>query len=357
MEQLSVPLEVWAWSAGVVAAAVLAALVAYWLLYSTARRIVARTRSLSDESLVKRTAAPAKLIFPLTALFATIPNLPLQPPLLGGLRHALSILLIIAVAWAAMRLLDVFEDAVSLRFGVGAASDFAARRISTQIHVVKRIAMVLIVIVAFGAVLMTFPQVWNVGASLFASAGIAGVVAGIAARPVLSNLLAGIQIALTEPIRLGDQVIVENEWGVVEEITSAYVVVRIWDLRRMVLPLTYFIERPFQNWTRSSTDLLGTVFLYADYSVPVDDLRQEFQRVLETSGLWDGKVSAFQVTNTTADSVELRALMSAPNSGAAFDLRCHVRERLIAFLQQRFPYSLPRVRAEIEQVATAGRAS
>ena len=177
--------------------------------------------------------------------------------------------------------------------------------------------------------------------------GLAALVAGLAARSTFSNLIAGVQIAFTQPMRLDDVVIVEGEWGWIEEIRTTYVVVRIWDLRRLIVPLSYFIEKPFQNWTRQTADLLGTVFLYTDYTVPVEEVRQEFHRVLESSKRWDGKVWGMQVTNASERSMELRALMSAPNASVAFELRCFVREKLIQFLQEKYPQSLPKTRAEL----------
>lgn len=195
--------------------------------------------------------------------------------------------------------------------------------------------------------LMTFPSIRHLGESLFASAGLAALVAGLAARSTFSNLIAGVQIAFTQPMRLDDVVIVEGEWGWIEEIRTTYVVVRIWDLRRLIVPLSYFIEKPFQNWTRQTADLLGTVFLYTDYTVPVEEVRQEIHRVLESSKRWDGKVWGMQVTNASERSMELRALMSAPNASVAFELRCFVREKLIQFLQEKYPQSLPKTRAEL----------
>jgi hypothetical protein len=200
--------------------------------------------------------------------------------------------------------------------------------------------------------LVTFPSIREIGTSLLASAGLAGLVVGLAARPTLANLLAGLQIALTEPIRLDDVVIVEGEWGKVEEITTTYVVVRIWDLRRLIVPLSQFIEKPFQNWTRQTADLLGTVFVYTDYSVSVDAVRQKLLEILQLSGMWDGKVWGLQVTNATDHTMELRALMSAPDSSRAWDLRCHVREKLIEHLQNRYPQSLPQTRVHLQQVVT-----
>jgi small-conductance mechanosensitive channel len=193
------------------------------------------------------------------------------------------------------------------------------------------------------------------GASLLASAGIASVVIGFAAQKSLSNLIAGFQIAFTQPLRLDDVVIVEKEWGRVEEITLTYVVVRIWDLRRLVLPITYFIEKPFENWTRTSSDILGTVFLYADYSANVEAVRNELTRVLKGAPLWDGKVGLLQVTNTSEKTIELRALMSARDASDAFDLRCLVRESLVAFLQRETPQALPKNRVDVTQVPSSAK--
>ena len=246
-------------------------------------------------------------------------------------------------------LIDVFEDVVSEKYKIGIHDDLRARKIQTQIHVLRRTAIVISCIVAFSIMLMTFPSIRQFGVSLFASAGIAGLVIGMAARPTLSSLLAGLQIALTEPIRLEDVVIVEGEWGWIEEITTTYVVVRIWDLRRLVVPISYFIEHPFQNWTRVTADLLGTVFLYTDYTVPVEKIRQELHRILKTTDLWDRKVWGVQVTDATPHTMEVRALMSASDSPKAWDLRCLVREKLITFLQQNYPQSLPRTRVEVER--------
>jgi small-conductance mechanosensitive channel len=207
--------------------------------------------------------------------------------------------------------------------------------------------MTLLVIVTISAALMTIAAVRQYGVSLLASADAAGIVVGLAARPVLSNLLAGIQIAITQPIRVEDVVIVEGQWGWIETITSTYVVVRIWDLRRLVLPLTYFIEKPFQNWTYQSADLIGTVQWSCDCVVPIEALRQKLDKIVRSTPLWDGKVAVLQVTEALGTTLTLRALVGARNSGDAWDLRCFVREKMIAFLQQEYPYALPRQRAEL----------
>jgi small-conductance mechanosensitive channel len=204
----------------------------------------------------------------------------------------------------------------------------------------------LIVVVTLSAVLMTFEPVRQYGVSLFASAGAAGLIAGLAARPVLSNLIAGIQIATTQPIRIDDQVVVENETGRIEEITSTYVVIRLWDMRRLIVPLSYFIEKPFQNWTRDSTNLIGSVFLYVDFSAPVDVIRAKLLEIVQASKLWDGQVAKLQVTDAKESGIELRALASARSAGDAFDLRCEIREQLIGFLQKEHAGALPRARQE-----------
>jgi small-conductance mechanosensitive channel len=197
--------------------------------------------------------------------------------------------------------------------------------------------------------LMVFQSVRQLGTAMIASAGVAGIVIGFAAQKSLGTLLAGFQIAMTQPIRIDDVVIVEAEWGKIEEITLTYVVVRIWDLRRLVVPITYFIEKPFQNWTRTSADILGTVFLQVDYGVPVDAVRQELTRILEASPNWDRKVNVLQVTDTKERTLELRALASSSDASKSWDLRCEMREKLVAFIQQKFPDSLPRLRTTIER--------
>src|SRR5262252_6775465 len=214
-------------------------------------------------------------------------------------------------------------------------------------RVLKRVVSTVVILITAGAALMTFDAVRQYGVSLFASAGIAGLVAGLAARPVLTNLLAGLQIAMTQPIRLEDAVIVENEWGWVEEITGTYVVVRLWDWRRLVVPLSYFIEKPFQNWTRQSPALIGSVLIYVDYMVPVARVREELTKIVSRSKLWDGQVANLQVTDAKNDTIELRALVSAADAGKTSDLRCEVREALIAFLQREYPDALPKRRAEV----------
>jgi len=232
------------------------------------------------------------------------------------------------------------------RNDINIENNLSGRKIRTQLDFIYKLAIIVTSIIAISVILMSFKPVRDLGTSLLASAGIAGILIGLAAQKSISNLLAGFQIAFTQTIRLDDVVIVENEWGKIEEISLTYVVVRIWDARRLILPISYFIEKPFQNWTRVSSELLGTIFFYADYSLPVDALRSEVTRLLSTLKQWDGKVNVVQVTDTTEKTMQIRILVSAKNSGDAFDLRCIVRERVIDFVQKNYPASLPKCRTE-----------
>jgi len=337
----------WLWSAGGLAGAVIVGLIAARIALAVAGRIARRTPTGLDDVLVRELARPVQLGLPLILVLLVAPALPLPPEALDILGRAVTLGLIATVGWVALALLDAGGKAIAERYRIDHPDNLSARRIRTRVDVMRRICGVIVVTVTIAIMLMTFPSVRHLGISLFASAGIAGIVVGFAARPALSNLIAGLQIALTEPIRIDDVVIVEGEWGWIEEIGTTFVVVRIWDLRRLVVPLSHFIEKPFQNWTRVTADLLGTVFIYADYTVPVEEVRAELHRILQSTPLWNGEAWGLQVTNTTDKTMELRALMSASDSGTAWDLRCLVRERLIAFLQERYPESLPRLRAEV----------
>lgn len=230
----------------------------------------------------------------------------------------------------------------------------AARKIATHVNLARKILNVFFVLFAVSGVLMTFDTVRQVGLSILASAGIAGVMLGFAAQKSLTTLISGIQIAITQPISIDDEVVVENEKGKIEEITLTYVVVQLWDQRRMIVPITWFIDRPFQNWSRTSPELLGTVFLYIDYTIPPESLRQELGRIVAATPLWDKRLAKMQVTNATDNSVEIRALVSAANSAALWDLRCLVREELIAFLRLNYPSSLPKVMMEPTPVSGTG---
>lgn len=280
-------------------------------------------------------------------LLGIMPLLALPEALANLARHAVSIFIICSVSWFCLRLAAGLETRILRQYDIGASDNLQARKIHTQLRVIGKIISVVIFIITFCAVLMTFEKVRQLGISLLASAGIAGVIMGFAAQRSLSTLFAGLQIALTQPIRIDDVVIVENEWGRIEEITLTYVVVRIWDQRRLVLPITYFTEKPFQNWTRKSADILGSVIIYVDYTASVQAIREKFFELLEKNELWDGRVRSMQVTAATERTMEVRALMSAADASAAWDLRCGIREQLIDFIQQQYPDSLPKIRGEI----------
>jgi small-conductance mechanosensitive channel len=337
----------WATSIVVAGVALILGIVAHRLIFAVLHRAARRRPGYLLSSMVGYAEAPSRAILPVLMLMAAEPWLRATAAHLAILLHALELTLIAALGWLAIAILNAVQDFISHRYTTEAADNLAARQMRTQVQVLRHIAGAVVVMVTIAVMLMTFPNIRHVGESLFASAGVAAVVAGLAARATLSSLLAGVQIALTQPIRLDDAVVVEGEWGWIEEITTTYVIVRVWDLRRLVVPITYFIEKPFQNWTRTTADLLGTVFVYTDYSVPVDEVRRALHSILEHSGMWDGRVWNLQVTNTTDRAIELRALMSAPNGPKAWDLRCHVREKLVEFLQREYPQSLPRVRADL----------
>ena len=332
-----------------VAAAFLAT-IGHRIGFSIVRRMAAAEgRGKLDLSVRRYLGQPVRILVLFVAAALVVPLLSLPTDLSQSLQHLLVLGLIAAVAWVLIGLAGVGVDLSAMHFDTSVRDNLTARRIQTQVQVLYRIAVVMIVIIATSTMAMTFPSIRELGISLFASAGLAGLAIGIAARPTLANLIAGLQIALAEPIRLDDVVIVEGEWGWIEEITTTYVVVRIWDLRRLVVPLSYFIENPFQNWTRRTADILGTVFIYTDYTVPVDRVRQALHDILQNSGMWDGAAWGLQVTNASEHTLELRALMSATDSGTAWDLRCHVREKLIDFLQNHYPECLPRIRADLDR--------
>jgi small-conductance mechanosensitive channel len=283
----------------------------------------------------------ALLIF---AMIVAIPAAPFDPNTASWLARLLLIAVISLIGWTAITALNIGADLYLRQFRIDTEDNLLARKHLTQVRVLMRTADVLLVIVTVAAALMTFEPVRQYGVSLFASAGVAGIVVGLAARPVLSNLFAGVQLAMTQPIRIDDQVIIENEWGSIEEITSTYVVVRLWDWRRLIVPLTYFIEKPFQNWTRETAALIGTAFIYVDYRAPIELIREKLGEIVKASKLWDGRVVNLQVTDAKEQTIELRCLMSANSAPHAFDLRCEVREKLVDFLQKRHPQALPRRR-------------
>jgi len=307
--------------------------------------------------LLKGRVSTGLLLGPLKPLALSVSGLLLRPamalyaaPYLPLYSHLVAILFVVAFSWFSMRAFRVASALIQRYYNLEKQDNLEARRVATHLELLRKVLNVLIVIVAVSIILMRFDPVRQVGLSVLASAGIVGIMLGFAAQRSIATLIAGIQIAVTQPIRIDDVVIVENEWGRIEEITLTYVVVRIWDQRRLVVPISHFLEKPFQNWTRTSAELLGTVYLYTDYQVDVEVLRKELQRIVEGTQLWDGRVVGLQVTNATERTLELRALVSARNSSDAWDLRCLVREKLLGFLREHYPGSLPKLRIEGEGV-------
>ena len=339
----------WGWTLIIIIVAIVLALGVHRIVFTAAARVLNRAKRPVANSVLQHSNQPAKALFAILAVFLVLPSLPIPLEMKNSLERMLALTFTGAMGWLAFKLTWVIKDVVTTKYDLTAADNLLAREVMTRVGVMQRILAASILVITACLILMSIPSIRQIGVTLFASAGIAGIVAGLAARPALTNLIAGIQLALTQPIRIDDVVIVEGEWGWIEEIRVTFVVVRIWDLRRLVVPLSYFIERPFQNWTRKTADILGTVFLYVDYSVPVQRVREELHALLQMNALWDGKVWGLQVTNATDRVIELRALMGARNSGEAWDLRCQIREQLIAFLHEEFPGSLPRLRAELPE--------
>ena len=297
------------------------------------------------QKLLTRVAAPTRLGLVVVALGVAVQFAPLGGPARSLLEWCLLLSLVVVVGWCAISIINTAADIYMRRVPQEAEDTLLARKHLTQVQLLRRIAVFAVGFVTFSAVLMTIPAVREYGMSLFASAGVAGLVIGLAARPVLSNLIAGVQLAVTQPIRLRDEVIVEGEFGTVEEIRTSYVVLRLWDLRRMVVPLSYYMEKPFQNWTRESTSIVGSVVWYVDYTVAIGPMRDAFLEMVRASPGWDGQTAALQVTDVTHDAVQVRGIMSAASSSAAFELRCEIRERMVVWLQTNHPRTLPQARA------------
>ena len=334
------------WLRGVGVIACVVWLLARWghLIEAAITALATRSEAAWDDLFAPLFGRAIRRLMPLIALILASPAMAVSPELETVFRNGVSLLLIGGVAFVLIELLSAAEAGVLQQYRLDVADNLEARKIHTQVRVLKKVAVVIVGIVTLASVLMVFEPVRQLGTSILASAGIAGIIVGLAAQRSIATLLAGFQIAVTQPIRIDDVVIVEGEWGQVEDITLTYVVVRIWDLRRLVVPITHFIEQPFQNWTRRSADILGSVFLQVDYTVPVHELRAELNRILSASPRWDGKVNVLQVTDVRERTLELRALASARDASQAWDLRCEVREKLIDYLRERHPGSLPQVR-------------
>ena len=325
--------------------AVIVGLVLERVLHAVARRAAARF--VVADRMVTHTRGSVRVLIPLVLVHLALVEATIPDAALAGLQHTVSVFIILAITALVVQLIAAIADVIASRHPTSVADNLQARSVQTQVRVLARTAMFVVGVLGVGSVLMTFPSVRQIGASLLASAGLAGLIAGFAARPVLGNLIAGLQIAITQPIRIDDVVIVENEWGRIEEITGTYVVVRIWDDRRLVVPLEYFIQNPFQNWTRRTSDLLGSVVLWVDFRMPLAPLRKELQRIVKATTEWDERVCVLQVVEVSERAMQLRILVSTQDAGLGWDLRCKVRERLIAYMQDAYPDYLPQVRATL----------
>ncbi|QXV64508.1 mechanosensitive ion channel [Mucilaginibacter sp. 21P] len=294
---------------------------------------------------------------PLLTLNILLPYFALKDDYADDVKKWLGILLLISFAALLTNAIKILEDFIYYKYDLNKEDNLKERKVRTQLQFVRKLTTVLIILITLALILLSFDNVRKLGAGLLTGVGIGGIIIGFAAQKSLGNLLAGFQIAFTQPIRIDDVLVVEGEWGRVEDITLTYVVLNIWDQRRLILPINYFIEKPFQNWTRTTSQLLGTVFLYVDYEVPIDSLRTELTRLLNETPLWDKRVGILQVTDVKPSTIELRALVSARNSSIAFDLRCYIRENLIKYLQQNYPASLPKNRIQIDSARDAFKKS
>ena len=346
MERIAEFLPDWATSLIVLALAVLLALWLHSVVYSVLESAV-RGGDLFRRSVVSRTRGPGRFAIVLLAIALAGAVAPLAENERVALRQTTVFCIVLVTGWALLAALHVWLVIYLRRFKLDSEDNLLARKHVTQTHILERIARTLIVLLTLSAALMTFDSVRQYGVGLLASAGAASLVVGLALQPMLKNLIAGVQLAITQPIRIDDALFVNDEWGNVEEITSSYVVIRLWDWRRMIVPLSYFIEQPFQNWTRESSALIGTVFLYVDFTVPSAELREKLEEIARASRLWDGRVVALQVTDFKESTMEIRMLVSASTAPRTFDFRCEVRKKMIAFVQQRYPEALPRIRTDL----------
>jgi small-conductance mechanosensitive channel len=320
----------------------LAALALGWIVAVASRRSTDRIWP----SLRQRCRRPVRFTLVLAAVLLAMPDAPRGGQAAAVVHHVITLLVIAAASWLVIALTGVFEDVLLERINVDVEDNRRPRRIRTQLVLFRRVLVALIVFLAIATALMTFPKVRTLGASFLASAGVLSVVAGLAAQATLANLFAGVQIALTDPIRIDDVVVVLDEWGRIEEITLTYVVIRTWDNRRLVLPVSWFTTNVFQNWTRHESRVLGSVVIHTDFTVPVEEIRAELLRLLRDSPLWDGRDWVLQVVDATPTTMVLRGLMSSSDAPSNWDLRCEIREKLLLFLRERYPGGLPKVRAE-----------
>ncbi|MEO1382249.1 MAG: mechanosensitive ion channel domain-containing protein [Bacteroidota bacterium] len=318
------------------------------------RRFADKKNSYFGHRVIYYLKMPILIFVPMLCIHITLSGLDLGGEWISAIQGISYLILLGLLAWLVIKSLDLLSDMIAHNYNISIDDNLKERKILTQLLYLRRVGAVVTTLFFLAIGLMEFEQAKELGVGLITSAGITGIILGFAAQKSLANLLAGFQIAFTQPIRLDDVVVVEGEWGRIEEITLTYIVVKIWDKRRLVLPITYFINQPFQNWTRESAEILGTVYLYVDYAMPVQVLRDALHRILEQTDLWDGQIGQVVVTDSTERSKQVRILVSAKDGSTAWDLRCYVREHIIDFIQKEYPTYLPQVRVES---ATSGHIS
>jgi small-conductance mechanosensitive channel len=320
--------------------------VIHWVLFRVVHRNSQASGFTPGLGLQSHLGKPSRAIFFVTCLFVVLPFVPVPQEIRDNLREVLALSMVCSLGWFAVGAVYVLQGVLYRRYDINAENNVDARRFRTQFQLLRRVVVTFIIVVTLAACAYTFhdDRLWRAGTGLLASAGLASLILASAAKSTVGNFLAGMQIALTQPIRIDDVVVVSGEWGRIEEINSAYVVIKIWDLRRLIVPLSWFIENSFTNWTRDAADILGTAFLYLDYSVPVEPLRQKLQEIARGAKQWDGNVCGLQVTDLREHTMELRCLVSSRNSSESFDLRCIVREEMMKFVRETYPDAFPTAR-------------
>ncbi len=326
----------------------------YWLIFF----VVVKLRGIPESEMVqkKRQTLHFPMLFLALVVALSLPQVffPLPGDFEPLINHVLKVLFILTSTWTLIEASGLLKFVVLKNYDLSQKDNLSARKVYTQFRIIERVITMIILIVSISLILMTFDSIRKIGVSLIASAGVAGIILGLAAQKLIATVIAGVQIAITQPIRIEDAVLVEGEWGWIEEVNLTYVVIRLWDKRRLVLPTNYFIEKPFQNWTRSTAAIIGTVFIHVDYRMPMDPLREELQRILSETDLWDGETQVVQVTDATPQTVEVRMLVSAEDSPKTWDLRVLVREKIIAFVQREYPDYLPRTRVMMDGNSSEG---
>jgi len=356
LTELSHKMPHWTWNLVVILFSILIGILIKSILLPLVKQQSNGTNTYSlVRSFVKHFNKILTAFIPLLIFNTLLPLLQFGPSTYRIISKTTGILITLSFAIIIIRTLRVFEDYLYSRFDISKENNLKERKIRTQIVFIRKLLITIIIIITLAIILLSFENMRKIGAGLLTGVGIGGIIIGFAAQKSLGNLLAGFQIAFTQPIRMDDVLIVEGEWGRVEEINLTYVVVNIWDKRRLVLPINYFIEKPFQNWTRTTAEILGTVFIYVDYTIPVANLRQKLTDLLQGNRLWDGKVNVLQVTDLKENTMEVRCLMSCRNAGDAFDLRCYIREEMIHYINAHFPNALSQKRISIIQSSSQGR--